>query len=164
MQRSATRDEEDELLQQAIRDSLLDNQQRRQQQERPPPYGWNIPSETGNVDNSGQQQQRNNLYPDLPSSSSYSSTTPKHTSPPAYRVQPTAPPADDLEDVPFQHNQSPTPTSNSNAPYPSPDSYGEVGGRRPLRTGDTINVGRDREPSLNDVRSARLRRFENKNS
>ena len=135
-------DEEDELLQQAIRESLSE-----QQQQQPPPYGWHIPSNDNpprrqqNPDSNPPRTQhnRNDLYPDL-------------TQPPIYRTPPSAPPVDDA-DSPY-----PPASTNWNAPYSPPvDDHQNVAARRPLRVVDDID-----EPSIDDVRSARLRRFENK--
>ena len=112
------------------------------QQQQPPSYGWNIPSDLNRPPLRTQQQQQNNLYPDLPSQSS---TTPSENR----RSSPSAPPLSD--------NNPPYPSSsgNWNAPYPRPEVEDHE-----MATGHSFNgTG---EQSLDNVRSARLRRFESK--
>uniref|UniRef100_A0A7M5V7F1 Peptidase S54 rhomboid domain-containing protein n=2 Tax=Clytia hemisphaerica TaxID=252671 RepID=A0A7M5V7F1_9CNID len=127
-----SRDDEDEQLQRAIRESL--RQQRNEST--PPPYGWHIPENSPPTNRPSGN--RNNLYPNLNDRTFESAS---------------APPADvDGSDLPY-------PSSNDgwNAPYPPPQDH-EVRARRPL------NERHEYEPSNSeDIRNARLRRFENRN-
>ena len=128
-------DEDDRQLQRAIHESL----KQKQQQQQPPSYGWNIPPDL-NRPPLRTQQQHNILYSDTPSQF--------QTSPSEHRSSPTAPPLSDI------NPSYPSPLSHWSAPYPRP----QVEDSEMI-----IEHGFDGEKNLNNIRSARLRRFESKN-
>eukprot|EP00111_Clytia_hemisphaerica_P010926 TCONS_00032027-protein len=101
-----SRDDEDEQLQRAIRESL--RQQRNEST--PPPYGWHIPENSPPTNRPSGN--RNNLYPNLNDRTFESAS---------------APPAD------VEGSDLPYPSSNDgwNAPYPPPQDH-EVRARIPL--------------------------------
>ena len=108
--------------------------QQRNESTPPPGYGWNIPDDSPPTRRPGGNM--NNLYPDL-NDRTFNSAS--------------APPPENDTSLPY-------PPSNEgwNAPYPPPPDY-EVRSRRPL------NERYSNEQNSEDIRNARLRRFEKRN-
>lgn len=136
-------DDDDEQLQRAISDSLQQTRFQQQTRPQPPPYGWNIPQDNPPT-------YKNKLYPNLTNEESTSHT-------------PSAPPyVNDRHSSP--HNPYYTAEENNQLPYPvntPPYPMSDILPRVPLHSSENPGNAATSD-SKEDVRSARLRRFDRK--